>query len=412
MNKYILKYFFFLQIILLLAWFLGRQFLPVKDVVFSGKNLEKQEESSLIWSRANFDGVHYVTIARGGYGYLQQAFFPFYPKVIGFGQKFLRSYIVSGLFISNIFFILSMLLLAKILALEKINQEGIKKTLLFLFFFPTAFFFTSVYTESLFLFLVLASFYFARQGKFGRAGLIAGLASYTRLAGVFLLPALLTEYYQQASRRGMKERLFALKKRIAHPKKNHFFHLLKSRIIHTRHLVHIALSSWGLIVYMNYLNKTQGDPLYFVRVQPGFGAQRSVDKLILPYQVFWRYLKMIFTVYPNQWLYFNVWLEFLVALFFIGLLLWGWYKREEYKIRNSWLVFAAGAFVLPTLTGTFLSLPRFVLVCFPCFVVLSCLFEDLKKKKKWVWATRAYPLISLGLLIICAALFFRSYWIA
>ncbi|MBL7078347.1 hypothetical protein ISS42_01655 [Candidatus Shapirobacteria bacterium] len=399
MAKQVLKYFFLLQIILLFAWFLGREFLPIKD-----------KESSLIWSRANFDGVHYVTIARGGYGYLQQAFFPFYPKVIAGANKIVNNYLLSGILVSNFFLLLSMVAFSKLLELEKHKKKAIKQSLLLLFFFPTAFFFTSVYTESLFLFLALASFYFARRGKFGWAGLIAGLASYTCLAGIFLLPALLTEYYQQSSRRGMKERLLAFKERVTHPQRNHFLYLLKSRTIHARHLFYIALSSWGLVVYMNYLGRTRGDPFYFVRIQSGFGAQRSVDKLILIYQVFWRYLKMILAVNPAQWLYFNVWLEFSVALLFLFLLLWGWYKKEEYKIRTSWLVFASASYFLPTLTGTLLSLPRFVLTCFPCFIVLNHLLKDLAKKKPWL--PKIYWVFSFVLLIICSALFFSGYWVA
>jgi hypothetical protein len=47
---------------------------------------------------------------------------------------------------------------------------------------------------------------------------------------------------------------------------------------------------------MYYLKANFGDPLLFFRVQPHFGAGRAGGRLILLYQVFWRYLKMLLTV--------------------------------------------------------------------------------------------------------------------
>lgn len=411
MVKYTLKLFIALQAILTLSFLLGGQLLPEKGD-FLGRSLGELENIPFVWSRANFDGFYYTKIARDGYQYLQQAFFPFYPKTIRFFQKFLGSFIISGLFVANLSFFLLFFVFAKLLELEKIKREAIKKTLLFFAFFPTSFYFVSVYAESLFLLLTLLSFYLARRGRFFWAGVVAGLASYTKPFGIFLLPALLVEYYQQESRRKMKERLLALKERITHPRRNHFIYLLRSRLPHFKNLFFISLSSWGLLKYMYYLKRTQGDWFYFAHVQPGFGAQRTVNKLILLYQVFWRYMKMVFTVYPWQWLYFNVWFELVISLLFLGLLVWGWYKREEYKIRSSWLTFATAAYLLPTLTGTFSSMPRYVLVCFPCFLVLTRIGADLKKSYGLARVEWVYLGISLGVLVITSALFFRGYWVA
>lgn len=413
MKKYIFKLFLFLELILVFSWFLGKRFVPVKTIVFLGERAEEFKNYSLFWSRANFNGIHYVSIARSGYGYLQEAFFPFYPALIRFFRIFLGSYLISGLFVSNLFFILAMIMFWKLLSLEKVKKEKIKKSLLFLVLFPTAFYFLGAYAESLFLFLVLSSFYFAKKGRFGLAGLIAGLASYTQLTGIFLLPALLVEYYHQASRRRMGERLVALRERITNPRRNGFVYLIKSRFNHFRRLIHISLSSWGLFAYGYHLKRTTGSWLSFIpyiKTQPGFGGQRTIDKLILLYQVFWRYLKMIVAVNPRQWLYFNVWLELLISTLFLGLLLWGWYKREKYKIRSSWLTFATLCYLLPTFTGTFISMPRYVLTCFPCFAVLVHVLEDLKKRFRRIEIL--YMAVSVILLIICSTFFFRGYWAA
>jgi len=398
MLKYILKLFVLLQLIVIFSWFVGERFFPIRET-FLGKGLEETVNQPLVWSRANFDGFHYAKIARDGYQYLQQAFFPFYPKLIKFFQPMFHSFIISGIFVSSTFFILYLWMMKNLLEEEGEKQETIKNTLLFLVLFPTSFYLVSVYTESLFLFLVLLSFWLAKRKSWLLAGLTAGLASYTRPVGILLLPALVYEYYQSESKRKMKERILAAKEALIEKlKPKYLVYFLKSRWSHFKNLIFLSLSSWGLLSYMFYLKRTTGDWFYFARVQPSFGAQRSVNKVIMLYQVFWRYLKMIFTVNPRSYVYFNVWFEFLIALLFLTLLFLGWFI---FKLRRSWMIFATLAYLLPTLTGTFSSMPRYVLACFPCFLVLAKL-----KLPKLIY------FISGTLLLICTALFVRGYWIS
>ena len=402
MIRYILKLFFLLNLIFILSWFLGREILPLRET-FLGRTVGELVDQPLIWSRANFDGVHYAKIACSGYGYLQEAFFPLYPKVIKFFHPLFRSFVLSGVVVSLVFFFLSLVLLTKILEEEGEKKRVIKKTLLFLVLFPTSFFFISVYTESLFLFLILLSFLLAKKKKWLWAGLIAGLASYTKLIGIFMLPALLHEYYSGESKRRMKERFLALRGNISSRMSfKYLAYLLKSRAGHIKNTIFIFFSSWGLFTYMGFLWETVRDPLYFIKVQPGFGAGRNINKVIMLYQVFWRYLKMIFTINVGEDpMYFTIWIELLIALLFLALLTVAWLKYKKLKLRVSWLIFSSLAYLLPTLTGTFSSMPRYVLVCFPCFLLLA----KLKPSRYFYW-------LSGGLLLICSFLFVRGYWIA
>jgi hypothetical protein len=76
------------------------------------------------------------------------------------------------------------------LALPKLGAEGARRAVLYLALFPTAVFLGAVYSESLFLLLALVGFLLAERGRFGWAGLSAGLALLTRPAGVALVVAL------------------------------------------------------------------------------------------------------------------------------------------------------------------------------------------------------------------------------
>jgi len=400
MRQYIVKIFILLNLLVILSWVWGRVF-PMKLTPFLGRSLQEKVNNSFLWSRANFDGVHHVSIARSGYGHLQQAFFPFYAWLINLVHRTLpfMDFISSGIFISSLAFLGCLFILKKLFTLTGEKEAVIKKSLLFLVIFPTSFYFLSVYTESLFLFLVLLSFFLAYKKKWLLSALVAGLAAHTRLVGIFMLPALFLEYYLDQSKRAMKTRLAAARKSLC--KKMNFRYLtyiIRTRWPHIKNGLFLLTSSWGLIAYMLFLKATMNDPFYFLHVQPEFGAQRTIGKVIMFYQVVWRYIKMVLTVNPFTLVYFNVWFELLITLLFAYLLILGWFK---FKLRPSWMLFSTLAFVLPSTTGTFSSMPRYVLVCFPCFLVLG----KLKLPKP------AYYL-SIGFFIIVSYLFFRGCWIA
>jgi len=151
---------------------------------------------------------------------------------------------------------------------------------------------------------------------------------------------------------------------------------------------------------MRFLQIQFGDPFMFFHVQPYFGAGREGDKLILLYQVFWRYFKMLWTVQKLSFTYFVVVLEFLVGLGFLALLFLGYRKR----VCFSYLVFAFFSYLTPTLTGSFSSMPRYALTLFPCFITLGLTENKIIRYLLLV--------ISFLLLIVCTILFSQGYWIA
>lgn len=362
---------------------LGWLTFPLRDR-FIGGGLKHVFDHPGLWPWANFDGEHYLSIAYRGYGNLEQAFFPFFPFLIKllsspFKSNFsselnLFPFLVSGLIIANISFLVALILFYFLVRLD-VDKKKARLSIFFLLVFPTSFFFGSVYTESLFLALILGSFYAARKKKWWLAGILGALASATRIVGVFLLPALLWEWWEQQKIKSQKLKVKSL------------FNLLP---------IFLVLS--GLLWYMRYLSINYQDPLMFLHVQPAFGAERSVDKIILLYQVFWRYLKMIATTKVDP-LYFTVWLELFTALGFLGLLIIAYLK----KIRLSYLIFAALAYLVPTLTGTFSSMPRYVLILFPGFITLSLI-----KNRFFRWLLIA---LSCLLLAISTIFFTRGYWV-
>jgi Dolichyl-phosphate-mannose-protein mannosyltransferase len=141
-----------------------------------------------IWAR--WDSDFFLHIAQNGYDGTSAAFHPLYPALIaGLGRAFFGHYVLAGVVISLLCCLGSFFLLYR-LAEERLGAEGAERSVLYLAVFPMALFLQAVYSESLFLLLVLGAFALAERNRFAGAGLVAGLAILTRAAGLALLPAL------------------------------------------------------------------------------------------------------------------------------------------------------------------------------------------------------------------------------
>lgn len=325
---------------------------------------------------ANFDGIHYLFIARRGYAQWEQAFFPLFSLLIYLLKSMLNStYLLAGHIITYASSLGALYMLIKLLRID-FKKDTLLWPILFFLAFPTAFFLVSVYTESLFLFLVLLSFYLVRRKQAFWGSIVGALASATRLVGILLLPALLFEIYEQYKEKKITKRQ-ALQNSLA-----------------------LLLVSVGLLSYMYYLWRKYGDPLLFIHTQPIFGAGRSGGNIVLLPQVLWRYGKIFVTV-PISSLTWWVGLLEVCTLCLVLVLLYLAYRRG---VRRSYILFSVLALLLPTLSGTLSSLPRYALVCFAIYPVLGMISRPVLR----------YSLlgISLALQCILVSLFLQGYFVA
>jgi len=129
----------------------------------------------------------------------------------------------------------------------------------------------------------------------------------------------------------------------------------------------VVIAFTGLFAYMMYLWRTVGDPLAFFHVQSAFGAGRSGGELIFLPQVFWRYARIFTTVPVGELLYHVAVLE--LSSFILGTVLLVVAMRKRYD--PALLLYSACVLVIPTLTGTLSSMPRYLLAAFPLFGVLG-----------------------------------------
>ena len=143
-----------------------------------------------------WDSLHYFGIVENGYDNIQIAFFPLYPLLIKtIGLFLFNSYILTGYLISWSCLILSLFYLYKLLILDN-TFEVTKRTLLLFLFSPFAIFFSLIYTESLFIFLSIAFFYYLKKDKWLTASIFGGYAMVTRNVGIFLIIIYLVKYFR------------------------------------------------------------------------------------------------------------------------------------------------------------------------------------------------------------------------
>lgn len=141
-----------------------------------------------VWAR--WDSAFFVRIAEHGYDRSSAAFGPLYPALVWLlGHVFFGHYVLAGIVVSLAAALGSFVLLHRI-AEQRLGADGARRAVLYLAVFPMSLFLQAVYSESLFLLLVLAAFLLAERGRFTAAGVVSGLAILTRVAGVALLPAL------------------------------------------------------------------------------------------------------------------------------------------------------------------------------------------------------------------------------
>ena len=321
-------------------------FFPYKEIA------QQFNLPSFLTSFANFDGAHYLLIAKNGYTTYQQAFFPLYPLLIRWlSPLFSNNLLLTGLIISNLSFLLGLYIFSKYLKLTTNNQQLTVWVIIFLLVFPTSFFFAAVYTEGLSFLLFISTLYFLKKEKYGASSIFAILASLTKFLGVFLIiPILLTQMAKLKSQnRNLKLKASA------------------------KLLITLFSPILGLTIYSLYLWKTMGDPFFFLNSQWAFGAHRSSNIILLP-QVYYRYLNIFFTANLN-FQYFISLFEFFTFNFVFIILILDLIENYKLRIKNYYFLglnlFSLVNLLLPTLTGTFSSIPRYALFSLSFFIYLA-----------------------------------------
>jgi len=214
-----------------------------------------QQSWNLIELHNRWDSYWYLDIARNGY-YLRGekdisdvVFFPLYPLLVRLaGPVAGGDLVLAGWMLSSLFLVLAVVMLTR---LSQEFHPDIDPNLpaAFLLVYPAAFFLNAVYSESLFLFLSLATVFWALRRHFMIASVWAALASATRVAGVFLFVVLFIEFVQANGWRALL----------------------------TRRVWPLALAPLGALAFCLYHWIAFGDFFLYLKVQSFFGRDFEME---------------------------------------------------------------------------------------------------------------------------------------
>lgn len=314
-----------------------------------------------------WDARWFLEVAQKGYESKSAAFFPLYPMLIRTVSRLDIDPVWAGLLISNVAFAAACILFYKLVRLDYDDDVSLR-ALWYMALFPTAFYFFSIYSESLYLVMVLAAFYAGRQGNWVAAGFFAMLAALTRNLGVFMMAPLFYEYMAgiDFDRRRIRADILGL-----------------------------LLIPVGTALYCFYLWRVLGDPLAFFKAQSYWGRE-----LHFPWVAVYRAL-----VYINQDFYLGRHLlDLIFTLLGLASLVYSFFR-----LRRSYFWFVAFGLLVPLSSpapmAALMSMPRFVLVLFPIYIMMAL------EVRKPVYQNALTSIMS-GLLVYLNVMFSFSRWVA
>jgi hypothetical protein len=369
---------------------------------------------------ARWDSAWYLVIARygyhpalGGYTAPRDAFFPLYPLGLSGLAHVGVPAVAAGVLLSVAALAAALYGIHRLTTLELglgRGTQAARLAVLLCAFAPMAFFFSAVYSESLYLALSVGLFWSARKGRWAWVGVLGALAGATRSAGLVLaLPALMLYFYGpredrppdfvRAVRAGGLARL-----------------LPRYRV--RRELAWLLLLPAGALAYGAYLGLAGGDPLAplqsqgewsrhfagpFVGVWDGLQAAFGGARQLLSFQRAHLYYptggESAFVSAGHNLVQFAFLAAALAAL--IGVL-------RRLPLAYGAYVLAALALPLsyPARDQPLMSLPRFLLVLFPLFMWLALWLCEHPRLQ------RPALVASAALMALFGAQFTTWHWVA
>ncbi len=325
-----------------------------------------------LWNR--WDAPHYVDIAKNGYTSVGEGryfivFMPLYPFLIRLLASVIGNYEVSAMLISNFASLFACFYLYKLAKIDYSHSTALKSVFYFSIF-PTSYFLIAGYTESLFLFLTIGCFYYARKGNWLSAGVMGMFASATRITGLVLIPSLIYEYLSQKSKSESETRSV----------KDIFF---------------LCMISFGFISYLvlNYI--VFGNAFMFVEMQ----REHWFRYLVPPWEGLLSALWSISWRDPaGKALVGGA--EVVFGLFSLGCIIYAYIK----KFRLSYTIYMLLTWLAVASTSYWLSMPRYTLSLFPIFIMLAIIGD--KREELHYVMTIAFLLFFSFFLV----LFTQGYW--
>lgn len=281
-----------------------------------------------VWHQ--WDSKHYLDLAENGYGARGDpttlAWPPLFSLLIRGAARLTGSFTSGGVVVATILSFLPALLIFRLARLD-LDDENSFRTAIILLLFPTAFFIHIVYTEALFLTIVLSAFLAARRGDWKAVAVWGVFAGLTRINAFVLAPALLVEAWGSSS---------------------------SGRALRVLASLTVGI---GIAIYLAINYAVAGDPLAFLRLQH--------DAFYRSFAWPWDGALAVFRLAIHGGA--DSMMNGALQAAFIPIMLIAC-AAAAMKQRLSYAVWVIGNTLVFTAQEFWISVPRLVLVLFPAFI--------------------------------------------
>ena len=318
-----------------------------------------------------WDGIWYQRIADYGYDPTVAhgngvAFSPLYPLMVREVASGLSiTYLAAGVLISTACFLLAMILLHGLI--QRRSGEPIARTAVWLTaFFPVAYLFSSVYTESLYLLLTVLAFVLLERGWVLGSSVVGAFTVLARPQGILLTPSLALRVWKDEGRRPTWR--MALR------------------------MLPILLLPLAYVAFGAYLYYRTGNP-FATQTAQAAGWGRGINVLLvlaLPIAI----LNGLY-VGTHDTSHFMYIVDTAFAMTWGLLLIEGLLRR---RLPGEYLLYGWLAILLPVLAGTYLALPRYGM---GIFVVMWLAAIQVASRPRLAWGLKiAMPLALIATAIV------------
>ena len=307
-------------------------FVVVGAIGLVRRDPEQSVSSALLAPFGAWDGVWYQRIADYGYDPTVAhgngvAFSPLYPMLVRYVHAYLSlSYLAAGVLISTVCFFVAMVVLYRVVE-DRSGTKIARRVVWLTAFFPAAYLFSSVYTESVYLLLTVSTFALLERRRLISSSLVGALAVLSRPTGILLVPSMGVRIWKDQGRRFSWRFVLCLVPLLVLP------------------LAYVAFGA--------YLYYRTGNP-FATQTAQAAGWGRGINVMLvlgLPIAVLNGLI--VATHDLSRAMYIG---DTLFAMTWGLLLLEGAFRR---RLPSEYLLYGALAVLLPVLAGTYLALPRY-----------------------------------------------------
>jgi len=315
---------------LLFQWYTGGFTGLSDELLQTDPLLESYSRADAGWYRVialyGYSGIPEHEMAGWGNDKLHFAFFPLFPACISALMHILGLTFHSAAFVFSLCTIASLVIVSYHFLLSlKLPEDRAFRIVALMLFFPFSLHFYFVYTESLFLTLLLSSFLLIHKKRWIWLMLCAGLLVLTRPNGLFMILPLWLYQFEQSGKSGVNGLCSALRTAS-------FYALLIMPLV--------------FLVWMVFQYCISGDYFAFATAQSGWNKHAMFPLLALFRNGFWQeQLTSVYCILVMLLAIWNirVWPGSFSLLFWIGML-------------------------LPLSAGSVISMNRYIAVLFPIYI--------------------------------------------